>query len=112
MAKCYHPAGYFLMSEAHVCLITRRRNPSQGGQISWALPSEERCICDKILIAPDKIHLTGSSTSCEFHKSNTTWWYTDVSFSTIDPDDWLLKYRAQYRRCNETSFSFEGKKQS
>ena len=92
-----------LSSDAHICFISKRPDSSQASQIRWALPLEQRCICNKIIMAPENVYLTGTNVSCKFYALNTRWWYTDIPFSAILPHTWLSEYLSEYRRCNGIS---------
>ena len=102
--SCKH-AGFILVSDAHVCFITRRSDPSQENRERWALPIEQRCMCDKIVIAPEKTHRTGTSQLCGFSQTNAMWWFTDVPFSSLQPQIWLAEYKAHNLGCNKVASS-------
>ena len=43
---------YLVEVDCHVCILKKRQDPSHGGNLRWSLPSNERCLCQRVVVAP------------------------------------------------------------
>ncbi|XP_072041430.1 uncharacterized protein [Amphiura filiformis] len=77
----------------HVCLLQKRPNPSNGGDLEWSLTSEERCWCTWV-IAPVMmtVHVEVGHSSCmsgsDRNTTSSHLWFTEDASHLTNPINW------------------------
>ncbi len=101
----------------HTCFINLRRD-QQTGKLRWALPSHQRCLCDKIIAAPflssgnNQLERgpIGSIHDCPFpfklpKSAGLKWWYVDDPFELIHRKNWNTTQLAVLLGCQNATES-------
>ncbi|XP_072041671.1 uncharacterized protein [Amphiura filiformis] len=80
----------------HVCLLQKRPNPSNGGDLEWSLTSEERCWCTWVISPIMKTVQVkgglGGHSSCLYGSDRNTTsshlWFTEDASHLTNPINW------------------------
>ena len=73
-------------TNCHICVLKKRRDPSQGSLLRWSLPSVERYLCQRVVAPRWYIQ------PCPDVVSQSALWFVDDPFILTNRNNWKLQH--------------------